>query len=125
ILQPILAEAPASVYIANRTAARAGELARDFAELGEVSAGGFDTLAGRRYDWVINATSASLQGELPPLPEGLLAPGAWCYDLMYASDETPFCRWAREAGAERAVDGLGMLVEQAAESFQLWRGVRP
>lgn len=125
ILQPILAEAPASLFIANRTAARAEGLARDFAALGELGAGGFDALAGRRFDWVINATSASLQGDLPPLPEGLLTPGAWCYDLMYANDETPFCRWAREAGAQRALDGLGMLVEQAAESFQLWRGVRP
>ncbi|MEX2366861.1 MAG: shikimate dehydrogenase, partial [Pseudohongiellaceae bacterium] len=79
----------------------------------------------QRFDWVINATSASLQGELPPLPAKLLAPGAWCYDLMYGAQETVFCRWAWQAGATQAVDGLGMLVEQAAESFYLWRGVRP
>ena len=125
ILAPILGEKPATVTIANRTLARAQGLVEAFADVGEIQASGFEGLTSRQFDWVINATSASLQGELPPLPESLLAPGAWCYDLMYADDRTLFCKWATERGAEQAIDGLGMLVEQAAESFFLWRGVRP
>src|SRR5690606_15984612 len=95
------------------------------APYGPVSACAFEALADQSFDWVLNATSASLHQELPPLPAGLLKPGAWCYDLMYADGETPFNAWAREQGAARAIDGLGMLVEQAAESFYLWRGLRP
>ena len=74
---------------------------------------------------VINATSASLQGEVPPLPEQLLAPDAWCYDMMYGATATPFMQWAERHGAAKISDGLGMLVEQAAESFLLWRKLRP
>lgn len=125
IMPSLLREEPGLVTIANRTPSRARELARRFDDHGAVTGCGFEDLAGKRFDWVINATSTSLQGSLPPLPEGLLAPGAWCCDLMYADEETPFCAWARRAGAEKILDGLGMLVEQAAESFFLWRGVRP
>ncbi len=124
VLEPLLAERPAALVIANRTVARARELALAFAALGPVTGCGFDDLAGDRFDLVINGTAASLQGEVPPLPEGLLAPGALCYDMMYAAEPTAFLRWARERGGD-AVDGLGMLVEQAAESFFIWRGVRP
>ena len=125
VLSPILDERPAELVIANRTVGKAQELAQLFAGRGKIEGTGFEALVGRQFDLVINGTSASLQGELPPLPEGLLAPGAWCYDMMYGKEPTVFMRWAQTHGAQHAVDGLGMLVEQAAESFFLWRGVRP
>lgn len=125
ILLPLLEQKPASICIANRTVRKAEELAALFKPHGTVTSCGFDGLKGQRFDWVINATAASLQGELPPLPDDLLAANSWCYDLMYSTDPTIFCRWAKEHGASRALDGLGMLVEQAAEAFWLWRGVRP
>jgi shikimate dehydrogenase len=90
-----------------------------------VSACDFPDLRGERFDLVVNATSASLQGELPPLPEGLFAAAGWGYDMMYGDAPTAFVRWSLGHGAAGASDGLGMLVEQAAESFYLWRGVRP
>jgi len=105
--------------------ARAQELAGLFEHLGPVRGCGFDGLAGEVFDLVINGTAASLAGELPPLPEGLLESGAWCYDMMYGAEPTPFCLWAEQQGASVVLDGLGMLVEQAAESFAIWRGVRP
>lgn len=127
ILQPFLARKPAAITIANRTISKAEALADNFmANKGTSIKGcGFDALDGHRYDWIFNATSASLQGDLPPIPGSLVSPTTWCYDLMYSSAATPFCQWAQAAGARKTLDGLGMLVEQAAESFQLWRGVRP
>ncbi len=125
VLPAILACGPSSVCIANRTATKASALAREMADLGAIEGGGFAELAGRGFDVVINATSSGLHGELPPLPDGLLSEGCLCYDMVYADEPTAFVRWAREQGAAQAVDGLGMLVEQAAESFLLWRGVRP
>ena len=125
IILPLLKQEPASITIANRTESKAQTLADLFKPYGEVSACGFEYLKGKQFDWVINATSASLQGDLPPLPENLLSQNACCYDLMYANTKTPFCEWAIQQGAQEAIDGLGMLVEQAAESFALWRGVRP
>lgn len=125
VLQPLLVEQPVRLVIANRTPARAVELALLFSGLGPLTACGFPELAGQRFDLIINATAAGLSGEQPPLPQGVLAEGGWCYDLMYGDSPTPFLHWAREQGAAAAVDGLGMLVEQAAESFLLWRGVRP
>lgn len=125
IVLPLLQQEPARLCIANRTVSKAEELAALFAAHGPVSACGFEQLRGERFDWVLNATAASLQGELPPLPEALLHAQSWCYDLMYGSEPTIFCRWAAQHGAHRALDGLGMLVEQAAEAFWLWRGVRP
>jgi len=125
VLQPLLAEQPAQLVIANRTASKALELALRFGDLGTVSGCGFAELVGRRFDLIINATAAGLNDTVPPLPEGVLAPDGWCYDLMYDSEPTAFVRWGREHGAVRSLDGLGMLVEQAAESFHLWRGVWP
>lgn len=125
VLAPLLAAGPAELVVANRTAARARALAAAFADLGPVEGVGWEALAGRRFDLVIQATSAGLTGALPPLPEGLLSPGAHCYDLRYGAAAVPFLRWAATQGAAAAADGLGMLVEQAAESFALWRGVRP
>lgn len=125
ILQPLLAESPHSLVIANRTEDKGARLAREFAELGPVSARGFANLAGQCYDVILNATAASLQGELPPLPDDALATGGACYDLAYGMAPTAFLRWGQEHGAAVSADGLGMLVEQAAEAFWLWRDVRP
>ena len=128
VLLPLLDSRPARLTIANRTVAKAEALAALFAaRAGDTAldACGFDALAGRRFDLVINATAASLADELPPLPPGLSAEGALAYDMMYARAPTRFMRAALADGAARVADGLGMLVEQAAESFTLWRGVRP
>ena len=120
----LLAQGPAGLTLANRTPGRAEDLAKEFAALGLVSASAFDTLAPE-YDLVINATSASLAGDLPPLPAAVLAGAQFAYDMMYGAAETPFLALARKLGCARRADGLGMLVEQAAEAFFLWRGVRP
>ncbi|MGE6606831.1 shikimate dehydrogenase [Halomonas sp. NPDC076908] len=123
ILEPLLAEQPSEVVVVNRTAAKAEQLASDFADLGNIQGGGFETVSGV-FDVVINGTSASLSGDLPPLPDELFAANAWAYDMMYGSEPTVFLQWAGPRGA-KLLDGLGMLVEQAAESFFLWRNVRP
>ncbi len=125
VLQPLLAERPAHLVIANRTAGKAAELALRFSDLGRVSGCGFADLAGRRFDLIVNATAAGLSDAVPPLPDGVLAAGGWCYDLMYGGEPTAFVRWGWTHDAARSLDGLGMLVEQAAESFHLWRGIWP
>jgi shikimate dehydrogenase len=124
VLQPILAQLPAQVTIANRTHSKACDLAASFTDLGSIAAVPMDQLQGP-FDWIINGTSASLAGDLPPLPEGLLTNTSRCYDMMYSADTTVFNAWAIEQGAAQADDGLGMLVEQAAQSFNLWRGILP
>ncbi|WP_434696370.1 shikimate dehydrogenase [Pseudomonas sp. Z1-14] len=124
-LEPLLAEAPSSLIIANRTVEKAELLAELFADLGPVSASGFDWLR-EPVDLIINATSASLSGDVPPIAGSLIEPGkTFCYDMMYGKEPTSFCRWAEEHGAAVVMDGLGMLAEQAGEAFFLWRGVRP
>ncbi len=123
ILEPLLDAHPASVFIANRTAVKAAALARDFRDLGGVEGGGFNDIRAT-YDVVINGTSASLAGDLPPLRDDLFTSGATAYDMMYGAEPTVFLAWAQKRGAH-PVDGLGMLVEQAAESYYLWRGERP
>jgi shikimate dehydrogenase len=125
ILQPLLEEQPLSLVIANRTLSKAVTLAEEFADVGTVEALGFEALAGRSFDLILNSTSASLSGDLPPLPPGILRQGGACYDLAYGKQPTAFVRWGEGQGAALSVDGLGMLVEQAAEAFFLWRGVRP
>jgi len=125
ILEPLLAEKPTLCTIANRTVSKAEELVQLFADEGTLIACSYDALIGQQFDVIINGTSASLQGELPPLPDDLLAEHAWCYDMMYAGTATPFITWALAHNAQKALDGLGMLVEQAAESFYIWRGIRP
>jgi shikimate dehydrogenase len=126
ILGPLLEQQPAHLTIANRTPERAVALAGRFAPYGSVQGRGLgDALAGRHFDVVINATAASLQGEAPALPDELFVPGACAYDLMYSARPTAFLRWAADQGVETRLDGLGMLVEQAAESFYVWQGVRP
>lgn len=125
ILQPLLEEKPAQVVIANRTQSKAEELAKNFHDLGDVQAKSFEQLSGTTFDVVINGTSASMQGELPPLPDNLLAANACCYDMMYGAEPTIFLRWAKDFGAAKVADGLGMLIGQAAEAFYLWRQIRP
>lgn len=125
VIAPILASGPASLFIANRSADKAVALASNFSALAAVDGGSFAEIAGRQFDVVINATSASLSGESLPLPAGVFAAGALAYDMMYGKGETPFLKLAREQGVACCVDGLGMLVEQAAEAFFIWRGVRP
>ena len=124
VLEPLLAQRPGALVIANRTLAKAEQLAEAFAELGPISASAFEQLQGP-FDVIINGTAASLAGELPPLADGLVEAGqTFCYDMMYGAAPTPFCQWATALGAHSR-DGLGMLVEQAAAAFELWRGVRP
>lgn len=125
IIAPLLAHEPVEVMIVNRNPERARELARRFADLGSLRASGYGELHGPAFDLVINATAASLSGELPTLEPDTVDSHTACYDLAYARDATPFTRWALQQGCTRAFMGMGMLVEQAAECFQLWRGVRP
>ena len=125
VLQPLLDEKPSTLVIVNRTPTRAHNLAEAFSEQGDVTGAGFDDLSDQTFDLIINATAASLQGEVPPLPTGVCADNCWCYDMMYSAEPTPFVLWGEKQGASKSVDGLGMLVEQAAESFYYWRDVRP
>lgn len=125
VILPLLAEQPASLTIANRTANKAQQLAEQFAEFGPIKACGYEALAGGQFDVIINATSASLSDVLPPLPAGCFVAGSLAYDMMYGKGLTPFLLFAQQQGAAHLADGLGMLVEQAAEAFLLWRGVRP
>ena len=124
VILPLLEQGPALLHIANRTVARAEQLAEHFAPHGALGASGFDTLDDD-FDIVINATAAGLDNDVPALPEGVVNPHTLCYDMMYGSGPTAFVRYCTGRGAARALDGLGMLVEQAAESFHLWRGARP
>jgi shikimate dehydrogenase len=125
VLEPLLELRPRRLLIANRTAERAMALADDFRTLGTVEACGFDGLEGRRFDLVINGTAAGLRDQVPEIPGTVLDGNSCGYDMMYGAEPTAFVRWCRDQGAGRTADGLGMLVEQAAESFYLWRGVRP
>lgn len=125
---PLLAERPARLIIANRSVSRAEGLVQrlgDRAGNTVFCVSGFDELAGQAFDVVINATAASLSDQELPLPAGIYAKGALAYDMMYGRGDTSFMSSARAHGAKHVADGLGMLVEQAAESFVLWRGVRP
>ena len=125
VIEPLLREQPALLVIANRTADKAVELARRYCELGRIEGCGLNDLEGHSFDIIINATAASLSGKVPALPACVVSAGSWCYDMMYADKPTAFMDWSCRLGAARAIDGLGMLVEQAAESFYLWRKVRP
>ena len=113
------------LVIANRTVTKAQALAEYFGQSGPVTACRFDEVRGDAFDLVINATSAGITGDIPPYPESAVNELTVCYDLSYGLSPTPFCSWAVDQGAGRTVMGWGMLVEQAAESFLLWRGVRP
>jgi shikimate dehydrogenase len=125
VLGPLLEADPEYLEIANRNDERAAELAHEFSTLGTVHGCGFDAIADSTFDLVLNATSASLQDTIPPIPPQVIGPTTLCYDMAYGRGDTAFTRWAKSAGAGRAETGWGMLVEQAAESFLLWRGVKP
>lgn len=126
VLGPLLGAAPQSIEIANRDGQRATQLAHEFRLLGEIKGCGFDAISTTgTFDLILNATSASLQDTIPPIPPAVIGPTTLCYDMAYGKGDTAFTRWAKNAGAGRAETGWGMLVEQAAESFQLWRGVKP
>lgn len=124
IIAPILAEKPKLLVIANRTPEKAVLLETKFSKLGPITHKTFNEL-NSCYDLIINATSASLAGEIPALSNKIINENSFCYDLAYAAELTPFLQWAKQNQAAHAVDGLGMLVEQAAESFYLWRGIKP
>ncbi len=125
VIEPLLLEKPALLVIANRTPEKAVELARLFCDLGHTEGCGLEDVAGQHFDLIINATAASLAGQVPALPDSVVTTDSCCYDMMYADRPTAFMDWAQQRGAARCLDGLGMLVEQAAESFYLWRAVRP
>lgn len=126
IVGPLLEMEPASIRIANRTLGRAQAIANEFGQMGPVSICRLDEVPTTEvYDLIINATSAGVKGESPPYPAAAISANTFCYDLSYGIKPTPFSVWAREHGAEKSVMGWGMLVEQAAESFSIWRGVMP
>jgi shikimate dehydrogenase len=130
VLQAFLEQKPASILITNRTAEKAVQLANDFSTLATrhdstIDGCGLDELDNRSFDIVINGTSASLQGELPPIPGTIFNQHACSYDMMYGAQDTVFMQWSKDNGAKNVLDGLGMLVEQAAEAFYIWRGVMP
>ena len=124
VLGPLLEAKPARLVVANRHATRAQELEKAFADLGPIRACRLDEIP-ESVDVMINATSASLSGESLTLPTRSVGSHTVCYDMMYANEPTLFMRWARQLGSRRQIDGLGMLVEQAAEAFRIWRGVSP
>jgi shikimate dehydrogenase len=125
ILAPLLELEPLTVLIANRTPERAEALAAAFSDLCVTQGVAFEQVGDEPFDLIINATSASLSGEIPPIPAAACGAQKVCYDLAYGRAATSFVKWARRQGCARALQGLGMLVEQAAESFHLWRGMRP
>jgi shikimate dehydrogenase len=125
VLGPLLERDLKELVIANRTPERARKLASEFEDIGNIRACGFSEVRGPPYDLIINATSASLQGEMPVMPAGLIGEESVCYDMAYGRGHTPFTLWAKSLHAAHTSKGWGMLVEQAAESFQLWRGIRP
>ena len=131
VLQPLLMQMPSQIFIANRTPERATELANDMQDLREnceLAGGGFKDILNHgqgEYDLIINGTAASLQGIMPPIPTSCLADGVHCYDMMYGGRPTAFEFWCEDNGAAKVMNGLGMLVEQAAESFSIWRGKMP
>jgi len=125
VLFDLYRQAPARLCITNRTLARAEQIRLEFSADIPLEVVPMQNLAGRTFDVIINGTSASLKGEMLSLPEGILAPEACCYDMVYDDEDTVFMRWAGVQGARYILDGLGMLVEQAAESFRIWTGLSP
>lgn len=125
VIQPILEKQPSHLFIANRTESKAHQLADTFKSPEVIVAGGYDSIADFDYDIVINGTAASLKGDIPPVSARCVSKAECCYDMMYSNEPTAFVQWAIDQGVPKTLDGLGMLIEQAAESFNLWRGVRP
>lgn len=125
ILLPLLQENPKALYIANRTIEKAQQLANEFSNKSAVYGCGFDDLGEEQFDIILNATSTSLSNEVPPIAARSLAKNCFCYDLAYSNNDTAFIQWAKQQGVTAYSDGLGMLIEQAAESYFIWRGFRP
>jgi len=125
ILMPLLEQRPALITIVNRTIEKTHTLVQLYKQHGNILGNNYNDISGQQFDLIINGTSASLKDELPPLPENIMKNNTWCYDMMYGKDLTIFLRWGEQHQAAKLIDGLGMLVEQAAESFYLWRGLRP
>jgi len=125
VLEPLLRERPRELLVVNRTPARASQLATEFSDIAPLEGGAYDLIGERQFDLIINATSAGLSGEMPDLPSSLLTERSCCYDMVYGAEPTPFMRWSARHAAWAVADGLGMLVEQAAQSFYIWRLVRP
>ena len=126
MLEPLLALSPARLTIANRSIDRAEALARDFTSYGKIEVVAYSQLKSADYHLIINATAAGLSNQLPPLAATLLERAEVCYDMMYnLNAATAFVEWSMRQGVQNSHDGLGMLIEQAAEAFCLWRGVRP
>lgn len=125
VLEPLLREKPRQLLVVNRTPEKARQLAAEFADIAPLEGGAYSLIGARQFDLIINATSAGLSGQMPELPGSLLTERSCCYDMVYGSEPTAFMRWAAHNTAWAVADGLGMLVEQAAQSFYIWRGVRP
>lgn len=121
VMGPLLEQNPKSIIITNRTLSKAKELEKTFNIYGNINTWSLETDFDRIFDLVINGTSASLSGDLPPLPDELVRTSTVCYDMMYGKEDTIFMKWAKKRGSQYVFDGLGMLVEQAAESFRIWR----
>ena len=125
IIERLVSEEIKNVVIVNRTLSRAEELEKKFKNKIDIKSFSYETLPNDIFDLIVNGTSLSLSSEVPPVSRNIINKNTFCYDLMYSSDKTVFIKWAIENGALRASDGLGMLVEQAAESFFIWHGVKP
>ena len=124
VVLPLIAQNPQSITIANRTMSKAESLIEQFSN-NKLEACGFEETVDKAFDVIINATSASLTGKLPDIPSSIIKNNTVCYDMVYGKSLTPFLAWAKCQGATMIIDGLGMLVGQAAESFNIWRGVKP
>lgn len=124
-LAALVYEQTAGITIANRTLSKAEQLCEEFEQYANVNALSYEMLGKQQFDLIINGTSLSLSGELPPISAELIAPNCCCYDMMYGDEDTAFVSWAKQKGASLSLDGLGMLVEQAAEAYAIWNGIRP
>jgi len=125
ILLPLLKEQPACILVANRTLEKASELVDTFSTQGNIECCGYQNIDTQEFDLIINATSASLNNEVPPIPDKTVGTETVCYDLAYSDKPTAFINWSTKLNAKRSIDGMGMLIEQAAESYYIWRGFRP
>ena len=125
IVEPLLHENPVELIVANRTVGKAAAIAEDFRAIGKVQGCSLSKIPSKHYDLILHATSAALRNNELVLPTEIIDPQTHCYDLSYSDSTTPFMRWAKSHGATNVVDGFGMLLEQAAESFYLWHDKRP
>jgi len=128
VILPLLDQHPQMIVIANRTVSKAESICKQFnlhENKSKLRAYGFDDVTDQNFDIIINATSASLNGKIPPISGQLVGADVVCYDMVYGKELTPFLKWAKNEGADHIIDGLGMLVGQAAESFAIWRGIKP